>query len=312
MESVSERGLLTRLMLLSVAAGVVTIALKMLAWRLTGSTGLLSDALESVVNLVAAVVALLVVRWATLPPDEQHMYGHEKAEYFSAGVEGGLIIVAAISIGWVAIRRLLHPVPLEDVSVGLAVSAVASLVNLLVGVVLVRAGRRRRSITVEADGRHLLTDVWTSVGVIVGVALVALTGWERLDPLIALAVAANIVVTGVSLIRRSTGGLMDRALSAPEQAALDGALRPYRRQGVVFHAIRTRQAGRRSFVSMHVLVPGHWTVHRGHELVEQVEADVRAALPHSSILTHIEPIEDNASFEDTALDRPPDSRVSST
>ena len=299
-------------MLLSVAAGVVTIGLKTLAWRLTGSTGLLSDALESVVNLVAALVALLVVRWATLPPDEQHMYGHEKAEYFSAGVEGGLIIVAAISIGWVAIRRLLHPVPLEDVSVGLAVSAVASLVNLLVGVVLVRAGRRRRSITVEADGRHLLTDVWTSVGVIVGVALVALTGWERLDPLIALAVAANIVVTGVSLIRRSTGGLMDRALSAPEQAALDAALRPYRRQGVVFHAIRTRQAGRRSFVSMHVLVPGHWTVHRGHELVEQVEADVRVALPHSSILTHIEPIEDNASFEDTALDRPPDSRVSST
>ncbi len=312
MESVSESGLLTRLMLLSVAAGVVTIALKTVAWRLTGSTGLLSDALESVVNLVAAVVALLVVRWATLPPDEQHMYGHEKAEYFSAGVEGGLIIVAAISIGWVAIRRLLHPVPLEDVSVGLAVSAVASLVNLLVGVVLVRAGRRRRSITVEADGRHLLTDVWTSVGVIVGVALVALTGWERLDPLIALAVAANIVVTGVSLIRRSTGGLMDRALSAPEQAALDAALRPYRRQGVVFHAIRTRQAGRRSFVSMHVLVPGRWTVHRGHELVEQVEADVRGALPHSSILTHIEPIEDNASFEDTALDRPSESRVSST
>jgi cation diffusion facilitator family transporter len=297
-------------MLLSVAAGVVTIVLKMLAWRLTGSTGLLSDALESVVNLVAALVALLVVRWATLPPDERHMYGHEKAEYFSAGVEGGLIIVAAISIGWVAIRRLLHPVPLEDVSVGLAVSAVASLVNLLVGVVLVRAGRRRRSITVEADGRHLLTDVWTSVGVIVGVALVALTGWERLDPLIALAVAANIVVTGVSLIRRSTGGLMDRALSAPEQAALDAALQPYRRQGVVFHAIRTRQAGRRSFVSMHVLVPGQWTVHRGHELVEQVEADVRAALPHSSILTHIEPIEDTASFEDTALDRPSDSRTS--
>lgn len=309
MESLSQRGLLTRLMLLSVAAGVATIALKTLAWKLTGSTGLFSDALESVVNLVAALVALFVVRWATLPPDEQHMYGHEKAEYFSAGVEGGLIMVAAISIGWVAVRRLLHPVPLEDVSVGLAVSAGASLVNLLVGGALIRAGRRHRSITVEADGRHLLTDVWTSVGVVAGVAMVALTGWKWLDPLIALAVAANIVVTGVSLIRRSSGGLMDRALSQSEQSALDAALRPYRQEEVVFHAIRTRQAGRRSFVSMHVLVPGQWTVRRGHELLERVEADVRSALPHSSVLSHIEPIEDAVSFDDATLDRLPQSRT---
>lgn len=210
-ELAAQRRLLTRLMLLSVAAGLATIALKMLAWRLTGSTGLLSDALESIVNLAAAVIALLVVRWATLPADEQHMYGHEKAEYFSAGVEGGLIMVAAASIAWVAIRRLLHPLPLEDVSVGLAVSAGASLINLLVGLTLVRAGRRHRSITVEADGRHLLTDVWTSIGVIVGVAVVAFTGWELLDPLIALAVAASIVFTGIKLVRRSSGGLMDHA-----------------------------------------------------------------------------------------------------
>ena len=278
-------------MLLSVAAGIATIVLKMLAWRLTGSTGLLSDALESIVNLAAALIALIVVRWATLPPDEQHMYGHEKAEYFSAGVEGGLIMVAAASIGWVAIKRLLHPVPLEDVAVGLAISAVASSQPASV---LVRAGRRHRSITVEADGRHLLTDVWTSAGVIAGVAAVALTGLERLDPLIALAVAANIVRTGVTLVRRSSGGLMmDHALSPAEQAALDTALQPYRREGVVFHAIRNRQAGRRSFVSMHVLVPGHWTVQQGHDLLEHVEADVRATLPHRTVFTHIEPSEDS-------------------
>ena len=302
-ELASQRRLLTRLMLLAVAAGLATIALKMLAWQLTGSTGLLSDALESIVNLAAALIALIIVRWATLPADAEHMYGHEKAEYFSAGVEGGLIIVAAASITWVAIQRLLHPVPLEDVSVGLAVSAGASFINLLVGLTLVRAGRRHRSITVEADGRHLLTDVWTSAGVIAGVAVVALTGWERLDPLIALAVAANIVFTGVRLVRRSSGGLMDHALAPTEQAALDAALAPYRNQGIIFHAIRNRQAGRRSFVSMHVLVPGRWTIQHGHDLLEQIEADVRTALPHSTVFTHIEPVEDPSSFDDTSLDR---------
>lgn len=290
-------------MLLSVGAGLATIALKMLAWQLTGSTGLLSDALESIVNLAAALMALIVVRWATLPADAEHMYGHEKAEYFSAGVEGGLIMVAAVAIGWVAIRRLLHPAPLDDVGVGLAVSSAASLINLAVGLTLVRAGRRRRSITVEADGRHLLTDVWTSVGVIVGVALVALTGWERLDPLIALAVAANIVFTGVKLVHRSSGGLMDHALAPAEQSAIDAALRPYRDEGIVFHAVRNRQAGRRSFISMHVLVPGRWTVQQGHDLLESVEATVRTALPHSTVFTHIEPVEDPSSFDDTALDR---------
>jgi cation diffusion facilitator family transporter len=275
----------------------------MLAWRLTGSTGLLSDALESIVNLAAALIALIVVRWATLPADADHMYGHGKAEYFSAGAEGGLIMVAAASIAWIAIRRLLHPVALEDVSIGLAISAVASLINLLVGLTLVRSGRRHRSITVEADGRHLLTDVWTSVGVIAGVALVALTGWERLDPLIALAVAANIVFTGVKLVRRSSGGLMDHALDHDKQAALDTALAPYRNQGVSFHAIRNRQAGRRSFVSMHVLVPGRWTIQQGHDLLDRIQADVRRELPHSTVFTHIEPLEDPSSFDDTALDR---------
>lgn len=303
-----QRRRLTWLMLLSVAAGLATIALKILAWRLTDSTGLLSDALESLVNLAAALIALVVVRWATLPADAQHMYGHEKAEYFSAGVEGGLILVAAASIAWVAIGRLLHPMPLEDVGVGLAISACASLINLLVGLVLVHAGRRYRSITAEADGRHLLTDVWTSIGVIAGVAVVAVTGWERLDPLIALLVAANIVFTGVKLLRRSSGGLMDSALSTSEQGALDAALQPFRDQGVAFHAIRNRQAGRRSFVSMHVLVPGHWTIQRGHELLERIEAAVRVALPYSTVFTHMEPIEDPTSFDDTTLDRIEESR----
>ena len=203
---VNVRSRLTRLVWLSIAAAVATIALKTLAWRLTDSVGFLSDAAESVVNLVAALVALVTIRWATRPPDDEHMYGHEKAEYFSAGVEGALILVAAASITWFAIGRLLHPVAIEDAGVGIVVSAAASSINLVVGLILIRAGREHRSITVEADGKHLLTDVWTSVGVIVGVALVWMTGWERLDPLIALAVAANIVFMGATLIRRSAEG----------------------------------------------------------------------------------------------------------
>src|SRR3954454_6347589 len=207
---------LFRLLWLSIAAAVATISLKTVAWLLTGSVGLLSDAAESVVNLVAAIVALLALRWATKPADEDHAYGHAKAEYFSAGVEGALIFVAAISIAVAAVSRLIDPQAIDDVGVGLAVSAVASAINLAVGLVLLRAGRRHRSITLEADGRHLMTDVWTSAGVIIGVAAVAVTGWERLDPIVALLVAANIVITGVGLVRRSVGGLMDRALPEPE------------------------------------------------------------------------------------------------
>jgi cation diffusion facilitator family transporter len=300
----SVRSRLTRMMWLSIVAAAATIALKTLAWRLTGSVGLLSDAAESVVNLVAAVVALITVRWATRPPDENHMYGHEKAEYFSAGVEGALILVAAGSIAWFAIERLLHPVPLEDVGLGIVVSAAASSINLVVGLLLIRTGRSLRSITVEADGRHLMTDVWTSVGVIAGVAAVWATGWERLDPLIALAVAANIVVTGVSLMRRSGGGLLDPTLPPEEQEAIESVLRRARSQGIEFHAVRTRQSGRRSFVSLHVLVPGEWTIKRGHDLSEHLEAEIRGVLPHASVLTHLEPVEDPVSFDDEALDRP--------
>lgn len=277
---------------------MATMALKTLAWQLTGSVGLLSDALESVVNLVAALFAMLMLHWATLPPDEQHRFGHEKAEYFSAGVEGGLILLAAVSIGWAAVARLIHPQELDAVRVGVAVSGAASVVNLAVGVVLVQAGKRGRSITIEADGRHLLTDVWTSVGVIVGVILVAATGWLWLDPMVALLVALNIVVTGTSLLRRAGAGLMDHALPAAEQESLERILEPHRRDGVSFHGIRTRQAGRRSFVSLHVLVPGAWSVVRAHRLADRVERDIRSALPGAAVTTHVEPIEDPASFDE--------------
>jgi cation diffusion facilitator family transporter len=250
---------------------------------------------------------LLAIRWATRPPDAEHMYGHEKAEYFAAAAEGLLIIAAAASIAWAAVARLLYPVELEDVGVGLTLSAVASLANLAVGVALIRGGRLYRSIALEADGRHLLTDVWTSIGVIIGVAAVLLTGWRILDPMVALAVAANIVFTGISLIRRSGGGLMDRVLPDPERKAIDHALAPFAAEGVSFHALRTRCSGRRSFVSMHVLVPGDWTVQRGHRLLELVERDVRAAVPGASVFTHLEPAEDPSSLDDGELDRIPTS-----
>ena len=295
---------LFRLLWLSIAAALATIALKTTAWLLTGSVGLLADAAESVVNLVAAVVAMLVLRWASKPADEEHAYGHAKAEYFSAGVEGSLIFLAAVSIAIAATDRLVDPQALDDVGVGLAVSFGALLINLAVGLLLVRAGRRDRSIVLEADGKHLLTDVWTSVGVIIGVAAVALTGWERLDPLIALAVAVNIIVTGTGLVRRSVGGLMDRALGEPERREIDKVLARFGRDGVRFHALRTRQAGQRAFVSLHVLVPGAWSVQRGHDIAEDVEAALRDRLPYATVFTHLEPAEDPRSFDDTSLDRP--------
>jgi cation diffusion facilitator family transporter len=301
--SAARQARLIRLVWLSVAAALITIALKTAAWAVTGSVGLLSDAAESVVNLVAALFALIVVQWSARPPDEEHAYGHEKADYLSAGVEGGLILLAAGTIAFSAVERLTNPQALSDVGLGLGASVVASAVNLAVARVLITAGQEHRSLPLEADGRHLMTDVWTSIGVVFGVAAVAITGWERLDPIIALLVAGNIVATGVSLVRRSTGGLMDRALSADELASIHEVLDFYAAEGVQFHALRTRRAGRRAFVSVHVLVPGNWTVKRGHDLVEQVEYDLRKVLEHATTFTHLEPLEDPASFADTGLDR---------
>ena len=294
---------LFRLLWLSIGAALATIALKTGAWLVTGSVGLLSDAAESVVNLAAAVVALAALRWAVKPADEHHAYGHAKAEYLSAGFEGSLIVIAAATITASAVNRLLHPQALTDVGIGLAISVLASLVNLGVGVLLLRTGRRHRSITLEADGRHLLTDVWTSAGVVVGVAAAAITGWNALDPIVALAVAANIVVTGGVLVRRSVGGLMDRALDATAQREIEDTLADFRAQGVSFHALRTRQAGQRAFVSLHILVPGTWSVRRGHDLAEEVEAALRDRLPYATVFTHVEPAEDPRSFADTTLDR---------
>lgn len=288
---------------LSIAAAILTIALKTAAYLLTGSVGLLSDAIESLVNLAGAIMALVILRIAARPADDNHAYGHSKAEYFSAGVEGMLIAAAALSIGITAVDRLLHPRVLQQVGVGLAVSAVAAAVNLGAALVLLRAGRAHRSITLEADAKHLLTDVWTTGGVLAGVAIAFWTGWGPLDPIVALLVAANIVWTGFGLMRRSVSGLMDSALPEEDQRALREVLERFAPSRAQFHAIRTRQAGPRRFVSLHVLVPGEWTVHRGHELLERIEADIRAALPGVTVFTHLESLDDPASWEDTTLDR---------
>lgn len=299
-----DRRRLTRFAWLSVAAAVVTIALKLAAYALTGSVGLLSDALESLVNLAGALMALAMLVVAARPPDEEHAYGHGKAEYFSSVLEGSLILVAAVSIGVAAVRRLIEPRPLEQIGLGLAVAIVASAVNLAVALVLLRAGRRHRSITLEANARHLMTDVWTSAGVLAGVLAVALTGWQRLDPVVALVVAANVVRTGLGILRRSVAGLMDTALPEAEVRVLRDVLARHAESGAQFHALRTRQAGPRRFVSVHILVPGEWTVARGHELLERIEADLRGALDDVSVLTHLEPLDDPSSWADVALDRP--------
>jgi len=288
---------------LSIAAAVATILLKGVAWWLTGSVGLLSDALESFVNLAGALMALAMLTLAATPADEKHAYGHGKAEYFSSAFEGFLILLAAGSIAWTAIERFLHPQALEDVGVGLAVSVVASLINLLAARELLKAGLAYNSITLEADARHLLTDVWTSAGVIVGVGLVWISGWLWLDPLLALLVAANIVWTGWQLLHRSASGLMDEAIPKEQIEAIEAVLNQYRQQGLDFHALRTRQAGRQAFISLHVLVPGGWTVQRGHDWLEQIEAEIRVAVPFSHLTTHLEPIEDPLSLVDETLER---------
>jgi len=283
---------LTHYALLSIAAAALTIGLKSAAYALTGSVGLLSDAIESGVNLIGAVVALAMLAVAVRPADEGHPFGHAKAEYFSSGVEGTLILFAAASIGFAAVRRLIDPRPIEQAGAGLAVSVLASLINFAVARILLSAGRRCRSITLEADGRHLMTDVWTSAGVLAGVAAVAVTGWHFLDPVVALAVAVNILHTGFGLVRRSVQGLMDAALPENERHAIEAVLSRYRRLGVRFHAAKTRQAASRRFLAIHVLVPGEWTVRRGHRLSERVQKDVSKAVPGLIVTAHLEPASD--------------------
>nr|WP_194305697.1 cation diffusion facilitator family transporter [Dietzia sp. DQ11-38-2] len=287
---------------LSVATSIVTIALKMAAWWVTGSVGLLSDAAESVVNLVASVVALIAITVAERPADDDHQYGHSKAEYFSAGVEGAMIFVASTFILYTGVERLINPVPIESLGLGLAISVVAAVVNGVVGALLIRAGTRHRSPTLKADGKHLMTDVVTSVGVVIGVALVWITGWEFLDPIVALAVGLNILFIGYKLVHESGMGLMDATLPDEDNRAIQEVLDRHRQPGRVdFHELRTRESGRWRFVEFHALVPGDWSVDQGHDLVETVEQEIHAALPHSHITTHLEPIEDERAYNDVRL-----------
>jgi len=270
----------------------------MAAWWATGSVGLLSDALESTVNIVAAVVALFALRTAMKPADKLHHFGRGKAEYFSASIEGFMILLAALIIVYTAVERIITPRELEQIGWGLTISTVAALINGGAALILLRAGKLHRSPVLVADGKHLMTDVWTSAGVIVGVGLVVVTGWNRLDGIVALAVGLNIIVTGVNLLRSSTAGLMDKALSDEDHLKIVKVLTKYESDEVKFHELQTREAGRQRFVSMHVLVPGAWTIQKGHDLSEELEADIIAELPNTLVTTHVEPLEDERSWAD--------------
>lgn len=298
----AHRHSLTKWAWLSVAAAIVTIGMKTFAYLLTGSVGLLSDALESVVNLVAAVLALIAIAAASRPADEKHHFGHGKAEYLSAGAEGVMIFVAAILIIYAAVERLINPRPLEDLGIGLAVTVGATVVNGAVGLVIMRQGRMHRSMALVADGKHLMTDVYTSIGVVVGVALVALTGWLPLDSIVAIAVGANILWTGFILVRNAGRGLLDHALPAADNdrvvAVLQGFVDSRPAGELEFHGLQTREAGRDAFVSVHVVVPGQWSVNEAHDLVEDVEAAIRKELSHAQVHTHLEPREDPRSHGD--------------
>jgi cation diffusion facilitator family transporter len=283
---------------LSVATSLVTISLKFGAYYLTGSVGLLSDAVEALVNIVAALVALMVLTYAAAKPDREHNFGHEKAEYFASGIEGTLIFVAAGAIVWTAIPRLLDPQPIHEIGLGLALSVLAAAANAACAWIMLRAAREHRSITLEADARHLLSDVWTTAGVLVGLILVKTTGWLRLDALVALAVAIQILWTGWNLLGRSFQGLMDRAVPDEDRAAIVAILETLKQRGADYHALRTRVSGAKSFVDVHVLVPGTMSVQEGHDLVEEIENEIHTRLPHVEVLTHLEPLEDPRSWDD--------------
>jgi cation diffusion facilitator family transporter len=293
-----NRMALTRFAWLSIAAAVVTIAMKSVAYLMTGSVGLLSDAIESVVNLAGALMALRMLILAAQPADAKHPSGHSKAEYFSSVVEGILILLAAGGIAYTAIERLINPRPLEQVGIGIAVCAAASAINFVVARVLMKAAKAHNSITLEADSHHLMTDVWTSAGVIAGVGLAIPTGWTLIDPIVALLVAANIVWIGVGLVRQSVDGLMDIVLPDEEQKTIEGVMDKFREEGVEFHALRTRQAASHRFISVHMLVPGTWTVHDAHHLADDFEKEIAEVLGDVLVTTHIEPIDDEVSFHD--------------
>ncbi len=295
---------LKKFIYLSIAAAVATISLKLFAYFLTGSVGLFSDALESGVNLLAAVVALFMITLAEKPADEEHAFGHHKAEYFSSAIEGGLIILAAFSIIWSAIPRIIHPQPLENIGIGLLISLGASLINLSVGLILIKNGRKNNSITLEADGKHLMTDVYTSAGVIIGIGIVKFTGWLVLDGVVAIGVALNIVWTGYQLMRRSALGLLDSSLPEAEISIIIKSLDQFKGQALEYHSLMTRQAGQRKFISLHVLMPGQLTIQEGHDIVEKIEKNIRDLFDSPvTVFTHLEPVEDPVSMQDIGIDR---------
>jgi cation diffusion facilitator family transporter len=295
------QGSLTNLALLSIAAAILTLVLKFSAYALTGSVGLLSDAVESSANLVAALTALFALWYAARPIDRNHPYGHQKIEFFASGIEGILILVAAGSIAWYAFGRLLDPQPVDQVGLGLAITLVATLVNLAVARLLLQVAAERDSVVLAADGHHLMADVITSGGVIVGLIVVRLTGIEELDPLIALLVALNILRTGVGLVRTSVDGLLDRALPERDQQQIRSVIQSELGTGATFHALRTRKAGARRFVDFHLLLPGEYSVQHAHDVSQRVEQAVNSSMPGTETTVHIEPIEEPASWEDSAL-----------
>ena len=287
-----ERENLTRFAWLSIAAAIVTIALKAAAYWFTGSVGLLSDALESLINLAAAIVALFTLKIAAQPADEEHAFGHDKAEYFSSGIEGTLIFIAALSIAYTAIQHLFAPQPLEQIGIGLAVSGAATVVNLIVAQILLRAGKNHHSLVLEADGHHLMTDVWTSIGVVIGVALVNLTGWLRLDPIVAILVALNIIWTGYSLIKRSVLGLMDTAVAPEIQAQAEEVLKKYAAsEGITYENFRSRQSGMKKYFYVDMQFPNDWTIHRVHEIADRIEVEIAGKIPNSTVFSHLEPFD---------------------
>jgi len=287
-----ERENLTRFAWLSILAAVLTIVLKAAAYYFTGSVGLLSDALESLINLAAAIVALLTLRIAAQPADEDHAFGHDKAEYFSSGIEGTLIFIAALSIAYTAIRRLLAPQPLEQLGIGLIVSGAATAVNLIVARILLRAGKNHHSLVLEADGHHLMTDVWTSIGVVIGVGLVNLTGWLRLDPIVAVLVAVNIVWTGYSLIKRSVLGLMDTVVAPEIQNVAEEILKKYAlKEGITYENFRSRQSGMKKFFYVDIQFPNDWSIHKVHSIADRIEVEIGEKIPNATVFSHLEPFE---------------------
>jgi len=294
---------LTKFAWLSIFTAIATISLKTIAYLLTGSVGLLSDAIESLVNLATAIIALLMLRIAEQPPDEEHRYGHSKAEYFASIMEGLFIFIAAIAIIFSAVDRIIHPKIIEQAFLGLGISVIASIINYIVSLRLLKVGKRHQSITLEADGHHLMTDVVTSVGVIIAVFLVSVTGWQILDPIIAILVAINIIFTGLKLMKRSILGLLDSSIPKEELNIINNILKSYERKGLKFHGLRTRQSAQRRFVDFHVLVPGSWTVQKGHNLLEKIEKKIRDSIEKVTVSTHLEPVEDPRSLEDISIER---------